>query len=145
MTFFCASSLRELGLGGEVQVRVEDEPFAEEAVLRGERLLHLDDHLGAPGLGGGLHDGRSGPRDVGLVGDAAPLAAPVSTTTWPCVRLRTPAGVMPTRYSRVLISLGTPMIMRLSVSGGGFERDPQERCHLRGIAFLYFSEQSQCM
>ena len=69
----CASFLRELGLGGEVQVRVEDEALAEEAVLGGERLLHLHDHLGAPGVGRGRDDGRP-LRHVLGVGDAAALA-----------------------------------------------------------------------
>src|SRR5262249_15002426 len=48
-----------------------------------------------------------------------PTPAPACTSTvWPrLVRMRTPAGIMPTRYSRVLISVGTPMIMaRLSSS-----------------------------
>src|SRR5580658_2211861 len=42
-----------------------------------------------------------------------PSPAPRSTRTWwpREVRMRTPAGVIPTRYSRVLISLGTPIIM----------------------------------
>src|SRR5262245_50594766 len=76
-----------------------------------------------------------------------PSPAPFSTrTTWPWRRSwRTPAGVIPTRYSRVLVSFGTPMIMEASAPGGGFERDPQERRHLRGIAFFYFSKQSQCV
>src|SRR5262249_42519224 len=50
-----------------------------------------------------------------------PRPAPVWTSTvWPrLVRLRTPAGIMPTRCSRVLISVGTPMIMRrLSTARG---------------------------
>ena len=51
MTPSCRELARELRLGREVQVRVEDEALAEEAVLRGERLLDLDDHVGAPGLG----------------------------------------------------------------------------------------------
>src|SRR5579883_2210468 len=52
-----------------------------------------------------------------------PSPAPFSTSTlWPRdVRLRTPAGVIPTRYSRVLISLGTPMITALLLGPGGGE------------------------
>ena len=51
------------------------------------------------------------------VADAAALPASRSTrTVWPRdVRLRTPAGVIPTRYSRVLISFGTPTITRDSL------------------------------
>src|SRR5580698_10409026 len=45
---------------------------------------------------------------------ARPLPSPASrSTSTRCprdTRLRTPAGVMPTRYSRVLISFGTPTI-----------------------------------
>src|SRR4051812_47992248 len=42
-----------------------------------------------------------------------PSPAPFSTnTSCPCfVSSRAPAGVMPTRYSRVLVSLGTPTFM----------------------------------
>ena len=35
------------------------------------------------------------------------------------------------------------MIMRVSVSGGRFERDPQQRRHLRGIAFFHLAKQSE--
>src|SRR5580704_12404383 len=56
-----------------------------------------------------------------------PLPTPASRSTrtvWPRdVRLRTPAGVIPTRYSRVLISFGTPMITRVSLG----EKDSPDR------------------
>src|SRR5450432_1820209 len=49
----------------------------------------------------------------------APSPALFSTRTlWPRdVSMRTPAGVIPTRYSRTLISLGTPMITAGSSCG----------------------------
>src|SRR5690606_37118348 len=41
---------RQLRLGGEVKVGVEDEVVAEEPELRGLRLLDLDHHIGGPGV-----------------------------------------------------------------------------------------------
>ena len=35
------------GIGGEMQVRKEGLPFPQEAVLRLQRLFHLDDHIGS--------------------------------------------------------------------------------------------------
>ncbi len=51
-------------------------------------------------------------RSYSESGMPEPTPALVSTrTVWPAlVSARTPAGTMPTRYSRVLISLGTPTI-----------------------------------
>src|SRR5262249_16384608 len=66
-------ALRELRLRREVEVRVEHEPFAEEAVLGRERLLDLHNHLGAPRLGGGADDLRAG-GDVLAVLDAPAFA-----------------------------------------------------------------------
>jgi len=49
--------LRELGLGGEVEVREEQLAFAHAIELGRQRLLHLHDHVGAlPHVVGGLHD-----------------------------------------------------------------------------------------
>src|SRR5262249_41421477 len=49
------------------------------------------------------------------------------------VRMRTPAGIMPTRYSRVLISVGTPMIMRrLSTPGDRSSNRWETRHRARG-------------
>src|SRR6185312_12309073 len=63
-----------------------------------------------------------------------PLPSPAdfsTSTLWPrATRLFTPAGVIPTRFSRVLISLGTPMITGgsfLRVSGRHFDGAEHER------------------
>lgn len=45
----------QLRLGAQVEVREQDEPFAEAVVLRRDRFLHLHDHV------------RAGPDVVGLV------------------------------------------------------------------------------
>ena len=73
-TFALASCVRELGLGREVQVRVEDQALAEEAVLRRERLLHLDDHLRAPRVGGARE--RSSRRRATYCSSVMPLPSP---------------------------------------------------------------------
>ena len=61
--------LRQLRLGGQVQIGEQHLVGAQAAVLLGDRLLDLDDHLGlAPDLVSGLHDaGALG--GVLLVGD----------------------------------------------------------------------------
>ena len=64
---------RELGLGREVQVRVEDEPLAEVGELRRQRLLHLDDHARRP-TPRRRRPRWSRPLRVVLVADAAALA-----------------------------------------------------------------------
>ena len=66
--------LGELGRGREVQVRVEHEAFAQEAVLDVEGLLDLDDELGPPSVCSGGDDGRP-LRHVLGVGDAAAFAS----------------------------------------------------------------------
>ena len=113
--------LGQLGRRGEVQVGVEDLPLAHARVLLGQRLLDLEDHLGAlPHLVGGGDDLGARGRVV-LVGDAASRGRrPACTSTlWPCaVSVRTPAGIMPTRYSRVFTSVGTPTIIGFSPSVG---------------------------
>src|SRR5258706_9474766 len=77
-----------------------------------------------------------------------PSPAPVSTfTEWPrLTNWRTPAGVIPTRYSRVLISFGTPMIMWSSLAPRGrLQRHPQKRRHLRGVTFFYLAQKRRGM
>ena len=60
-------------VGGEMQIGEEDQTGPEIWILGGERLFHLEDHLGlAPHLGGARE--RRARRDVRLVGETA--AAP---------------------------------------------------------------------
>src|SRR3712207_3943533 len=68
-----------------------------------------------------------------------PSPAPACTTTsWPCsTSSRTPAGVSATRYSSVLISVGTPTFMRVPLSVGDqlspAQREPEVDAVARGV------------
>ena len=60
-------SVGEFGLGGEVQVGEEDQALTKIGVLGGDRLFHLEDHVGArPHLEGGRDDGGAGGLIVGV-------------------------------------------------------------------------------
>ena len=57
----------ERAVGGEVQVGEEHEVVAEVAVLARDRLLHLEQQLGAsPDLGGVVEQGRTGRFVLGI-------------------------------------------------------------------------------
>ena len=105
--------LGHVRVGGEVEVREQRQVLAQELELLGLRLLDLDDHLLRPGVGGA--SARSSPRRrrsrSSLID--APAPAPVSTKTLIPLRSssRTPSGVIATRCSAVLTSLGTPTVL----------------------------------
>ena len=93
--------LAELLRGGEMQVREEEQILAHARELGRDRLLDLDDHVGLA---------QTSSADAMICAPAAtyassgidePTPALCSTrTVWPrCLRIATPAGVMPTRYS----------------------------------------------
>jgi hypothetical protein len=66
---------RQLLVGGEMQIREEDELGAQVTILRRARLLDLDDELGAPGVVGVDETGAGG--DVGRIVDAAAVTGAV--------------------------------------------------------------------
>ena len=102
---------RQRLVGGDVEVREEDEPLAQAAVLGRDRLLHLEQEL------------RPAPRRPRRRRCARPRARSRRRGTRsrrrrssrraprdPCwTSSRAPAGVSATRYSSVLISLATPI------------------------------------
>ena len=105
---------RERLVGCEMEVREEDEAFAQAAELCREGLLDLQHEVGAVP---DLVDGGD-PRADGFVGRVGKRAA------FPCAPLdddlvallrnsRAPAGVRATRCSSGLISLATPIFMGL--------------------------------
>ena len=110
-----------------MQIGEEDQTGAQVAILGGERLLHLEDHLGArPHLGGARRASRP-PRRSAASAMLLPRPAPRSTiTSWPCATsAATPLGVSATRFSSGLISCGTPMRMRrILCAGRAFTKPP---------------------
>ena len=84
------------------------------------RLLDLEDHLGLveDRRGVGQRCARPAPRSPSS-GIALPTPAPDwMNTSWPCsTSSRTPAGVSATRYSSVLISVGTPTFIAALLLG----------------------------
>ena len=103
--------VRAVPAGGQVEVSEQHLPRPHPVVLDGDRLLDLQDHVRVgPDLVVAGGDGRPGGRELG-VGDRGPSPAPASTTTaWPFrTNSLTPAGVMATRYSWFLTSVGTPI------------------------------------
>ena len=64
-------SLSLSGIGGEMQVRKEGLPFPQEAVLRLQRLFHLDDHIGSIKNGFGVGEDLSAHGGILGIGKAA--------------------------------------------------------------------------
>jgi hypothetical protein len=64
----------ELASGGEVQIGEQDQSFAQEPVLLGERLFDFDDHFSAgPDFAGGANDRAAG-GDVFVIKDSRSFA-----------------------------------------------------------------------
>ena len=104
--------LAELLRRREVEVGEQQQVLAHQRELGRDRLLDLDDHVAAPRPRSRVATIFAPGLDVGLVGDRASRGRRLArrSTVWPCdTRIATPDGVMPTRNSCVLISLGTPM------------------------------------
>ena len=105
--------LGDVGIGGQVEVGEQHEVLAQEPELVVHGFLDLDDQLLRPGVLRGRHDRRPG-GDVVASAIEAPSPAPVSTNTsmpWRSSS-RTPSGVIATRCSAILISVGTPTVRR---------------------------------
>ena len=88
-------------------------PLRRRRVLRLDGLLDLEQQVGlGPDLVGGVDDLRAGGLEVASA-IAEPSPAPAwMRTSWPRrVSSATPAGVMATRYSLFLISVGMPTRM----------------------------------
>ena len=105
--------VRQPVVRGEVQVREEDEPVAEPAVLGVDRLLDLEQQLGvAPDVVD--RDDLRADRLVRVVGECAALARALLDEDVVArvarARARRP-GVSATRYSSDLISLATPIFI----------------------------------
>ena len=103
---------RERGLGGQMQVGVEDWSGRRQRDLGRLRLLDLDDHLGArEDLLGGRDDVAPWAAYVGVADRAAEAGAALDEHLVAAARRARarPPGSAPTRPSCALISVGTPI------------------------------------
>ena len=104
----------ERAVGGEVQVGEQHEVVAEVAVLARDRLLDLQQQLGArPHLGRRRRAGSlRRPRTRHPAWTSRSPAPRCTNTSWPAAtRSCTPAGVSATRYSLFLTSVGTLILI----------------------------------
>ena len=110
-------ALRELGVRRQVQVGEQRVARLEQRDLDGLRLLDLDDHVGLGEHRGGVGQDLRALRGVLGVADRRALAR-ARLDRRPRGRARPararPAGVSATRYSSVLISVGTPTFMSVT-------------------------------
>src|SRR5437879_4959891 len=67
-------------------------------------------------------------RSYSVSGMPEPIPAPDWTKTWwpRCTSTCTPAGIIPTRYSRVFISVGTPIFIVRNYAGRQGEREERD-------------------
>ena len=93
--------LAELVRRGEVEVREQQQVFAHQRELGRDRLLDLHDHVRVPHTSSRGGDDLRARLDVRLVGDRRADAGVLLDEhgVAACVRIATPAGVMPTRNS----------------------------------------------
>src|SRR5678815_1338579 len=94
--------------GAEMVIKVKEPLAAEYGYFREGLILYTYLHLAAePALGTMVAPAAT------YCSSLMPLPSPAvcwTSTRWPCATSwRTPAGVAATRYSRVLISFGTPI------------------------------------
>jgi hypothetical protein len=95
-----------------VKVGEKDEVCEQVSILRGDWFFDLDNQFGAPGIGRGLDD-LSPDRAILLIRENTAIARMLLDQDFMAAfnGCLTPAGVIATRYSLSLISLGTPTNM----------------------------------